>query len=171
MYSKVTMVSLARSQETTKICLNKILIWQKKYTQIFILCTYTLVGIIWDLQEKKWKIFYNYKNISVLSGCIYMKTQAFFFSSWNQLLQTGENLQHHCHLLTCVKSMSSQSITMYRDFLSLLKSGRPDTSQDLFWTAHKNSGHNHTTTTTTTIMTRRHCVFGIFCDDILTIIL
>ena len=90
---------------------------------------------ILDLQEKKWKTSYNHKNIpiSAVGLHIWKHKRTFFSWNWNQLLQTGENLQHHCHLLTCVKSMSSQSITMYRDFLSLLKSGHPDTYLRIFF--------------------------------------
>ena len=76
MYSKVTMVSLARSQETTKICLNKILIW-KKNTFKFSYYT-TLVGNIWDLQEKKWKISYNVTIIKI-GLFIWKHKRTFFF--------------------------------------------------------------------------------------------
>ena len=91
------------------------------------------VGIYWIYRRKSEKHLTIIKiYLSVLLGYIHENTSVFFFS-WNQLLQTGENLQHHCHLLTCVKSMSSQSITMYRDFLSLLKSGHPDTYLRIFF--------------------------------------
>ena len=83
MYSKVTMVSLARSQETTKICLNKILIWQKKkHIQIFILY-YTCWGYMGFPGEKVKNILqvYNYKN-KIVYQCYrvaYMKTKAYVF--------------------------------------------------------------------------------------------
>ena len=85
-----------------------------------------------------------------------------FFSESNFYYtpKTGENLQHHCHLLTCKVNVISIDhcivISFHcsnQDILTHLR---------IFFGQLKNSGHNHTTT----IM--RHCIF---CDDILTIIL
>lgn len=76
MYSKVTMVSLARSQETTKICLNKILIWQKKYIQIFIL--YYTCWEYMGFTGEKWKISYNVTIIKI-GLFIWKHKRTFFF--------------------------------------------------------------------------------------------
>ena len=91
-----------------------------------------------------------------------MKTQAYFF--FVKLKPTSPNWWKLATSLPSIDlcKVNVISIDHYVSWFPFIAQIRTSwhISQDLFWTAHKNSGHNHTTTTT--MMTRRHCVFSTY---------
>ena len=79
MYSKVTMVSLARSQETTKICLNKILIWQKNTLKFSYYAHIHLWGLYGICRRKSEKYFTIIKIYQCCRVAYIWKHKRFFF--------------------------------------------------------------------------------------------